>query len=118
MKTPMCELLAQIKSNLTQAELNNRLQDAIETDDDVSVAFYIDAGADVTADYNYAIRLASSSKAVESARLLLMAGANPLANEREAFKTATSKGDCEMMEVLLDWLLDQYNNPEFKPDEA
>lgn len=60
----------------------------------------IEAGADVHADNNYAIRWATEGGWTEIVEILLNAGADPHTNENETLRTAVNHLDDEMVDLF------------------
>ena len=76
---------------------------AVENNDVELVNLLIQAGADVTADDNYAIRYASESRycTTEMVKLLIQAGADVTADDNYAIKRASEYGSTEIVKLLI-----------------
>jgi ankyrin repeat protein len=66
------------------------------------VKYLLDAGADVHANNDLALRLASEYGHTEIVKLLLDAGANVHVNDNRALRVASEKGHTEIVKLLLD----------------
>ena len=66
------------------------------------VKLLIEAGADVTANDNYAIRYASANGHTEVVKLLIKAGANVTAHNCDAIKSALENGHNEIAKLLIE----------------
>jgi len=66
------------------------------------VKLLIDAGADVTADNNYAIIWASYKGHLEVVKLLIDAGADVTADDNKAIRWVSQKGHLEIVKLLID----------------
>ena len=97
----LTEVMKKISDDLKiQAILN----DGIERDDPIYVAFAMDAGVDITENDNYPIRLAAKKGSLKIAQMLLEAGADLTANLCEAIVNASNNDDVEMLTLFSEYL--------------
>ena len=88
---------------MTRDKLNQSLIDASLAGDAEEVKLLLDAGADVHALDDYALRRASYRGHTEVVKLLLEAGANVHACDDIAMQLASLHGRTEVVKLLSDW---------------
>jgi len=82
------------------SKLNNTMMDKAAEGDLEAVKLLLVAGADVSADDNWAIQIASRKGHLEIVKLLIANGADVTAGNNEAIRGASSQGHVEVVKLL------------------
>ena len=126
-RIPTPETWHQVYIKITAGDLNlsQKLIKFIQTGDFQVVQLLLDAGADVTADDNAALLLASRRGHFQVVQLLVDAGADVTAEDNAALREASRNGHFQVVQVLLEAgadpsdnnnaaLLEAFNNGHFQ----